>query len=255
MRAFLLFLLIAFPSWPAMGQAYVDLLLHYPSPEQVKKDILEKHTDAKPEEISGYQSGRLLMLADTIKYMHSSSGNVGSLPTNPRKLYDAYISEFQKIDRSINREKCGYFSNLFETCVGSNYNWSKVEYQRGYQAAEETASLYFPENLRLDFVKIADFHGLRDRNQKAAEEQGRKRFVNAFSWICIALGILNLALSLRRAYKLGKYRFKNTTGGGAIEFSSFNAALRHRFSIGWTALTLLSGLLLVGLGVAVRVFI
>lgn len=43
----------------------------------------------------------------------------------------------------------------------------------------------------------------------------------------LAAGLLGFALAARSIYRLGRYRFENTTDGGVVQFRSYGAAMRH----------------------------
>lgn len=258
MRIVFLWLLML---WPVSGLAQErdELAAHYPDPAQVKADIAAAAGDVRAEEVAGRQAGRLLMLANTIVYTYSSSGNTSALPAAQQRRHDGYVDAYKAIEGTMRATPgwadCGYFANLLGTCLRQNFNYARNEYEHGRHTAEETAALYFPEAMRPRFVQLADFHGLDARRRDVQAENDRQRFINLFSWACLLAGALNIGLALRRFFRLRKYEFENTTDGGAVRFSSFGAVLGHGARSGLSALQLLAGLLLVGLGVAVRAFI
>lgn len=85
---------------------------------------------------------------------------------------------------------------------------------------------------------------------KRAEEERERR------WIAIAIaavGGLVFSLSARTMYRIGKYRFENTTDGGVVQYESYGAAIRQSLLGQVTGVVfLISGLVTAG-GIALLI--
>lgn len=88
---------------------------------------------------------------------------------------------------------------------------AQVAAMRAAQEAERAREAAAAERAR----EVADRRAARDRQRR---------------WIgfgVLLLGVIMTVLAGRGLYRLGKYRFNNTTDGGVVQFTSFGAAIRH----------------------------
>jgi hypothetical protein len=60
--------------------------------------------NAEPEEVSGRQAGRLMLLHSALADTWSSSGNVSQVPPPARKLLEAYSRAYRSIDEKERAE-------------------------------------------------------------------------------------------------------------------------------------------------------
>ena len=260
MRNFLFAPIALLASFAAWGSEPGPNLRSYPTPSQAIEDVAKAQDQPKPEVLAGRQAGRLLMLANTLAYGYSSSGNISSAPAETRRLHEEYQAGFKAIQNEIQsrpewRKQCGYFSRLLETCFKDNYNYAKAEFQHGSVAAMDAAGLYFPAAEQARFIALADPHGLGEKYRTRGDENERKRNVNIISLACIGLGLVALLKALVSGYRMGKYRFENTTDAGAIRYDSYKGFLGDRFKAVGIALSVLLGLFLLAIGVGIRIFI
>ena len=221
-------------------------LAHYPQPDQVRSDILAAAGNAEREEVSGRQAGRLMMLHSALAHTWSSSGNVSQAPRLARRLLEAYSQAYRSIDEKERaepywREKCGYLANLFDTCRRKRFTYELQYFKTSAQAANDTAQLYFPSEYRDRFVDLTGVGGSRQRfaeyqseRREAGRVDERRSFrkklpalLGGLSLIPLCIGFALFGMARRIGTSLKRYEFDNTTAGGVVEFSSFEASQAH----------------------------
>lgn len=154
-----------------------DYLRPYPDPVRVRTDLAERAEGANDAEIAGRQSGRLLMLYNSLKALQGdyNSFDEDRWPADVAQRGRIYRLHFYDLRDRI-EPTLGTCSRWpFISCRRRDYHEARGDFQHDLGPAVETANLYFPAAFHERFVDSTGFGGSRAEYAQAQEERRAQR--------------------------------------------------------------------------------